>query len=60
MERTGKKNKKGKKVSGRIVRTTSQKASEDKKAMLVVEIHPNSNLDENWAGRGTEGDENIG
>ena len=36
-----------------MIRTRSQKASEEKGAMLEVEIHPNPALDENQAGRGT-------
>ena len=45
----------GKNVSGGMVETRSQKSSEDQKAMLEVEIHPNPALDENRAGRGTKG-----
>ena len=46
VERTEKtRNKKGKKVSGAIVETRSQKDSEDKKTMLEVEIHPNLALE---------------
>ena len=44
-----------KKISGGMVKTRSQKSWEDQKAMLEVEIHPKPALDENWAGRGTEG-----
>ena len=51
MERT---EKKGKKFSGGMVETRSQKASEAKKAILEVEIHMNPTLDDNRAGRGTE------
>ena len=59
VERTEKtRNKKGKKVSGGMVETRNQKTSEDKKAMLEVEIYPNTALDENRAGRGTEVDGN--
>ena len=49
---------KGKKVSGRMVETRSQKTSEGQKATLEVEIHPDLALDENRAGRGTEGIDN--
>ena len=45
---------KGEKISGVMVETRSQKAPEDEKAMLDVEIHPNRALDENRAGPGTE------
>ena len=56
VERNGKtRNMKGQKVSGGMVETRSQKASEEKKAMLEVEIHPNRALNENRAGPGTEG-----
>ena len=59
LQRTEKtRNKKGKKVSGGMVETKSRKASEDKKAMLEVEIHTNPALDENRGGRGTEADGN--
>ena len=47
-------NKKGNKVSGGMVGIRRQKASEEKGAMLEVEIHPNPALDENHAGRGME------
>ena len=57
VERTEKtRNEKGKKVSGGMLEARSQKASEDKKAMLQVEIHLNPARDENRAGRGTEAD----
>ena len=49
-------NQKGKKVSGGMVEAKSQKASEVKKAMLQVEIHPNQARIENPAGRETEAD----
>ena len=39
--------------------TRSQKASEDEKAMLEMEIQANPALDENHAGRGTEGNGNM-
>ena len=48
--------KKGKKVSGGMVKTRSQKVSEDKRINLEVAIYRNSAQDENQAGRGTEGD----
>ena len=55
VERNGKtRNKKGEKISGGMVETRSQKALEDKKAILDVEIHPNRALDENRPGPGTE------
>ena len=55
VERTEKsRNKKGKKFSGGMVETSSQKTSEGKKAILEVEIHMNPTLDDNWAGRGRE------
>ena len=37
---------KGKKVSGRMVETRSQKSSEEQKAMLEVEVHPEPAMDE--------------
>ena len=41
-------NKEGKNVSGKmLVETRSQKASEDERAMLNVEINPHPALDEN-------------
>ena len=60
VERTEKtRNKKGKKVSGRmVVKTRSQKASEVERAMLDVKIPPNRALDETRAGHGTEGNGN--
>ena len=52
-------NKKGKKVSGRmVVEKRSKKASEAKKAMLNLAIHLNPAQDENRAGRGAEENEN--
>ena len=39
-----------------MVTLGSQKASEDKKAMLKVEIHPSFAVDESRAGLGTEAD----
>ena len=47
-----------KKISGRMVETSSQKSSEGQKATLEVEIYPDPALDENQAGRGTEGNGN--
>ena len=47
------------KVSGGMVQDRSQKSSEGQKATLEVEIHPDPALDENRAGRGTEGNENV-
>ena len=52
--RTGK----GKKVSGGMVETRSQKSSEGQKAMLEVEVHPEPALDENREGHGPEGRRN--
>ena len=49
---------KGKKLSGRLVETRSQKSSEGQKATLEVEIHPDPALEDNGAGRGKEGIEN--
>ena len=46
---------KGKKVSGGMVETRSQKSSERQKAMLEVEIHPDPAMDENREGHGPEG-----
>ena len=46
------------KVSVVRVETSSQKSSEGQKAMLEVEIHLDPALDENRAGRGTEGSGN--
>ena len=43
------------KVSGVMVKTTSQKSSEGQKAMLEVEIKPDPTLEENWTGPGLEG-----
>ena len=49
---------KGKKISGGIVETRSQKSFKGQKAMLELEIHPDPAIDGGWAGRGTEGSEN--
>ena len=46
---------KGKKVSGGMVETRSQKSSEGQKAMLEVEVHPEPAMDDNREGRGPEG-----
>ena len=37
---------KGKTVSGRMIETRSQKSSEEQKAMLEVEVHPDQGMDE--------------
>ena len=41
-----------------MVETRSKKASEDEKTNLPLQIHRNPALDENRAGRGTEGNGN--
>ena len=50
---------KGETVSGRMVETRSQKSSEERKAMLEVEVHTdqatNENQDEHGPGGETEG-----
>ena len=46
---------KGKKSSGRMVESSSQKSSEGQKAMLEVEVHPDPAMDEHWEGHGPEG-----
>ena len=46
---------KGKKVSGIMVETRSQKSSEGQKAMLEVEVHSDPAMDENQEGHGPEG-----
>ena len=46
---------KGKKVSGEIVETRSQKFSDGQKGMLEVEVHPEPAMDENRDGHGLEG-----
>ena len=46
---------KGKKISGGMVETRSQKSSEGQKEMLEVEVHPDPTIDENRAGHGPEG-----
>ena len=46
---------KGKKVSGRMVETRSQKSSEGQKAMLEVEVNQDPAMDENREGHGPEG-----
>ena len=38
---------KGETVSGRMVEARSQESSEERKAMLEVEVHPDQALDEN-------------
>ena len=45
---------KGKKVSGGMVETRSQKSSEGQKAMLEVEVHPQPDMDENRDGHRPE------
>ena len=55
VEKTKKtRNKKGRKVSGEMVETRSQKVSEDKRTNWKKN-HPGPAQDENQAGRGTEG-----
>ena len=46
---------KGKKVSGRMGETKSQKTSQGQKTMLEVEVHPELAMDENREGLGPEG-----
>ena len=46
---------KGKKVSGIMVETRSQKSSEGQKARLKVEVHLHPAIDENKEGHGPEG-----
>ena len=46
---------KGETVSGRIVETRSQKSSEERKAMLEVEVHPDQAMNENREIHGPEG-----
>ena len=46
---------KGKTVSGRMVETRSQKSSEERKAMLEVEVHPYQAMNENQKIHGLEG-----
>ena len=46
---------KGETVSGKMVKTRSQKSSEERKAMLEVEIHPDHATDENQEIHGPEG-----
>ena len=48
-------NKEGKKFSDGMLEMRSQKASEDENTKLEADVHPNPALDENRAGRGTEG-----
>ena len=42
-------------VSGRMVETRSQKSSEERKALLEVEVHPEKVMDENQERHGPEG-----
>ena len=46
---------KGETVSGRMVETRSQKSSEERKAMLEVEVHPDQAMNENQEIHGPEG-----
>ena len=46
---------KGETVSGRMVETRSQKSSEERKAMLAVEVHPDQAINENQEIHGPEG-----
>ena len=46
---------KGETVSGRMVETRSQKSSEERKAMLEVEVHPDQAMDEDQEIHGPEG-----
>ena len=46
---------KGETVLGRMVETRSQKSSEELKAMLEVEVHPDQAMDENKEIHGPEG-----
>ena len=45
---------KGETVSGSMVKTRSQTSSEERKAMLEVEVHPNQAIDENQKKHGPE------
>ena len=45
----------GETVSGKMVETRSQKSSEERKAMLEVEVHPDQAMDENQEIHGPEG-----
>ena len=45
----------GETVSGRMVETRSQKSSEERKAMLEVEVHPDQAMDEDQEKHGPEG-----
>ena len=49
---------KGMEVSGGMVETRSQKSSEEQKAMLEVEVHPDTAIDANREGHGPEGSGN--
>ena len=51
---------KGKKVSDGKVETSSQKSSEEQKAMLEVEVHPDLAMDENQKNHGSQGSVNRG
>ena len=55
LERTDKsQSRKGKRISGGTVETSSQKVSEDKSTKLEVDNHRSPVQDDNKAGRGTE------
>ena len=45
----------GETVSGRMVETRNQKSSEERKAMLEVEVYPDQAMDENQEIHGPEG-----
>ena len=50
----------GETVSSRMVETRTQKSSEEQKAMLEVEVHPDQAMHENQEMHGPEGRENRG
>ena len=54
MDHTNRTNK-GETVSGRMVETRCQKSSEERKAILEMEVHPDQALDENQEKLGPEG-----
>ena len=57
MERTQEaRKKKGRKISGAMVKTRSQKVSQDKPTTLDVEIHRSASHDEDPVESGTEGE----
>ena len=49
----------GETVSGRMVETRSQKSSEERKAMLEVEVHPDQAMDEDQENYGPEGNRRL-